>query len=697
MSASPWSRSASWRDDVHDEGPRWYDSDDEDTDQSKCREFFTPEEAGEEFVRALLELKWKHQLSAKAVCVLCFYASTAGAVGTCRDLAAHPDKGHFQRKLDKVLGTHEEDDRCYEIDIPVHVKLSDERMLAPVPFVPPHESLADEVAHDESQRQKLQTMARTHQLSKYYFEHPLVQTEPLGTVWPCSIYVDGTPFNAHDSVLGFFCVNMVSGARHLCGTLRKSTICRCGCKGWCSIYPVLQFLQWSLLALQNGTFPDRRADHHPWKPSDEIRSSVAGDKIGIKGILCRITGDWMEYCSTMGFTSWASTKSPCPFCECTHAEWFNFDGLELDNLPWPRRDETKYEASCLQCERWITLRSDEMHKKILASLSWFKSSSGPRGRALKVDMPQLGLKKNDRLEPCAAVQDVGETFDNLVVDPSRPIRICFWRRSEETAIRHRNPLICRALHSSVRTMVVDSLHCWYLGIFQRYLGHVWWQIVDHNVLGVDSPNRESLVANSVQRMRSLLPQFYRMWHEQFPLDRISELSDLSERNLGASAGIRTIRTKAAETRPLLPYTSWLIKQHPNRLPVADGLALMGLESLQSMLQVCAQGGPNLTPEEIRRMFDHLKRHFRAMKLQGIPCVPKHHASAHIGECALLHGNPREYAVFQDESYNGKMKNIAATCHRRRFHWRLLAEFRIAYGPGHNHEGLLHRLNRLRTC
>ena len=166
MSASPWSRSASWRDDVHDERPRWCDSDDEDTDQSKCREFFTPQEAGEEFVRALFELKWKHQLSAKALCVLCFHASTAGAVGTCRDLAAHPNKGHFQRKLDKVLGTHEEDDRCYEIDLPFQVKLSDEGMLPPVPFVPPHESLADEVAHDGRQWRTLQTMARTHQLSK---------------------------------------------------------------------------------------------------------------------------------------------------------------------------------------------------------------------------------------------------------------------------------------------------------------------------------------------------------------------------------------------------------------------------------------------------------------------------------------------------------------------------------------------------
>ena len=164
MSAPPWSRSASWRDHVNDEGPRWCDS--------KCREFFAPEEAGEEFVRALLELKWKHHLSAKALSVLCFFASTAGAVGTCRDLAAHPNKGHFQRKLDKVLRTHEEDDRSYEIDITFQVKLSDERMLAPAPYVPPHESLADEVAHDGRQWRTLQTMARTDLLFEVVLRAP---------------------------------------------------------------------------------------------------------------------------------------------------------------------------------------------------------------------------------------------------------------------------------------------------------------------------------------------------------------------------------------------------------------------------------------------------------------------------------------------------------------------------------------------
>ena len=175
MSASLLSRSAPSRDDVHVEGLRWHDSDDEDADQSKCRDFSTLEEAREEFVRALLELTWNHELSANTLRALCFDARTAGAAGTCRDLAAHPDKGHFHRKLDKVFGMHEEDDSCDEIDNTVQVKLSDGRMFAPVPCVHPHECLADEVAHDESQREMLQTMARTH----HFCEHLLVHREPL--------------------------------------------------------------------------------------------------------------------------------------------------------------------------------------------------------------------------------------------------------------------------------------------------------------------------------------------------------------------------------------------------------------------------------------------------------------------------------------------------------------------------------------
>ena len=319
--------------------------------------------------------------------------------------------------------------RC---DIRVHVKQSDEWMLAPVPVGTLRMnlwltmSLAMRASGRSCRPWRGRTSFRSTTASINWCKRSL--SEWCGRAAFTS--------SAHRSMLTTAC--SASFASTWCqerdigaGPCAKAPRADAGAKSWRSINPGLQFLQWSLLALQNGSFDDRRADRHPWKPSDaiSIQCGRRQDRYQRYPFLYRTTDDRMEHCSTMGFTSWASTKCPCR-------------SVSTPRRPAGMRPNTRRRG--LQCERWITLRSDEMHRIIVANLSWFKSSSGPCGRALKVDMPQLGVKKNDRLEPCA----VGKTFDNLVVDHSRPIRICFWRRSEETAIRHRNPLICRALHSS---------------------------------------------------------------------------------------------------------------------------------------------------------------------------------------------------------------------------------------------------------
>eukprot|EP00959_Pyramimonas_sp_CCMP1952_P067548 1410007-Pyramimonas_sp.AAC.1 len=69
------------------------------------------------------------------------------------------------------------------------------------------------------------------------------------------MYVDGVQFSRTDSVIGFFCFNIASGIRHLCATLRKSELCSCGCRGWCSVFPILAMLRWSILATLRGEFP----------------------------------------------------------------------------------------------------------------------------------------------------------------------------------------------------------------------------------------------------------------------------------------------------------------------------------------------------------------------------------------------------------------------------------------------------------
>ena len=83
---------------------------------------------------------------------------------------------------------------------------------------------------------------------------------------------------------------------------------------------------------------------------------------------------------------------------------------------------------------------------------------GPRGRALDADIPALGLKKHDRLEPWTGLQDIGDEFDQLQpTGGTSLVRVCFWRRSEETATRHRSPLLDTVLHTSVNSLTIDIL------------------------------------------------------------------------------------------------------------------------------------------------------------------------------------------------------------------------------------------------
>ena len=48
---------------------------------------------------------------------------------------------------------------------------------------------------------------------------------------------------------------------------------------------------------------------------------------------------------------------------------------------------------------------------------------------------------------------------------------------------------------------------------------------------------------------------------------------------------------------------------------------------------------------------------------GIP-APKHHLGCHLAARAGMHGNPRTYWCYTDESMNGRLARIAAKSHPR---------------------------------
>eukprot|EP00974_Lingulodinium_polyedra_P035210 3382138-Lingulodinium_polyedra.AAC.1 len=70
-------------------------------------------------------------------------------------------------------------------------------------------------------------------------------------------------------------------------------MCGCGCQGWCSVYPVMLWIFWSLKALAAGTWPSERHDGQPFTNGDASRAALAGEPL-MKGALVYILGDWAE-------------------------------------------------------------------------------------------------------------------------------------------------------------------------------------------------------------------------------------------------------------------------------------------------------------------------------------------------------------------------------------------------------------------
>ena len=243
----------------------------------------------------------------------------------------------------------------------------------------------------------------TLEMPRCFHDHPVTRSAAGSgqPVRPISVYLDGVQFTREDSVLGFWVVCHLTNKRFLSALVRKSELCQCGCRGWCSLHPIFTMLAWSFRALACGVFP---SEDPARQELDPIRANFSGERMQFRAAVLFIKGDWMEYCSTLGFPSWNSEANPCFLCHADRNTAYELRGLSALTLPWATKTAHDYSAACAACEITVPLEADSW-RIVRAQLKYTYSKTRKlRGRVMQSGFSKLGLQKTTGSSPARMCQ-----------------------------------------------------------------------------------------------------------------------------------------------------------------------------------------------------------------------------------------------------------------------------------------------------
>ena len=229
----------------------------------------------------------------------------------------HPS-GHYMRHVKDKLPTATYQGQLYNLEAPAFAPDDSGPMrgVHKLTCCLPHEVMDADSSDGASL--KLDEAIESGGLPPCYWGHPIVQQrvegEPLPQ--PCALYLDGVSYSNVDTVIGFWAINIITEARFLVVALRKKLLCRCGCRGWCTLFSVFELLRWSFNAAAEGVYPTLDHQGKPWR--DERRSALASKSMRSRYVLLFIKGDWSEYVGTLGFPAWNDGFRPCFACNAAH-------------------------------------------------------------------------------------------------------------------------------------------------------------------------------------------------------------------------------------------------------------------------------------------------------------------------------------------------------------------------------------------
>ena len=213
---------------------------------------------------------------------------------------------------------------------------------------------------------------------------------------PLALFLDGVQYANRDSMLVINVTNLLTEQKHVVAVLRKRLMCgkkaSCGCRGWCSLWPLWQFLSWSLGALAVATYPRARhstafdtqqAKRTGWRADEKHRLQQAGSEMEYAGAVLQVRADWGEMTTSLGVAYWSTVSDPCFLCGCSREAMFERDLLQQRvPFPWQLRTFAGYDDACKTCETVVdcTTMDDTEWQKVKDSLRMDTHVVPHRGR-----------------------------------------------------------------------------------------------------------------------------------------------------------------------------------------------------------------------------------------------------------------------------------------------------------------------------
>ena len=423
-------------------------------------------------------------------------------------------------------------------------------------------------------------------------------------------------------------------------------MCKCGCDGACTYVPVQRAFNWSVNCIQEGMRPVLRHDLLPLEPH---REACKGERLPWRGSCAEGGGDWPELAKITGLTSWNATFG-CMDCMVDKPNFFNFHGISVNGLPYPLKTHVAYldEVACNLVGVAITNRADV--DRLVAGLVYNKT--WPHGREVLPDtgLERFNLKPGDRLVPGETCHDLSQ-LESVAI----PSIVFFIRPSLHSFLNGVTVLWdIPGVHGwgiryfTAERLVGDLLHCFDLGILQRYIGLSLQRVLLANPWRIVRTEKKERLEASIVRLRLVLRKYYKRRRKagQIAARKLSRVDKLSLAMLG-TAKSPNLHVKGEETRGLLLFTVEQVKAH---MPIIDrGPQLLKAgECMLKFFDVIGRASRVMTHEEQKQILDCVLDHNKWYGAAGGHYVPKHHQAVHIALRSGDFGNHRFHTAYEDQ-------------------------------------------------